>query len=828
MSAPRPLRAAAAAAVLVACAGGSLAGQEREITIRTSVSEEVVIVGATVDYEIVIEGEGRETFEISPPAMPSGLVVTGQSQSSSLDIRLPGGVTRVQHLTLSVLARSAGEYRISGPAVRGGGAVVRGDAVTLTVIDGGGFAGPPGAPGPGADDISVRVILTADTVYVGEPVELTTEVLLSDAARRRLRGAPQYFPPTPAGFLIHDLGGGARRFATASDGRRFEVQRFRRAFVPLEAGTFRLPPARVELDLRQSLFDPEFPQFVESDRPGLVVLPLPSDGQPDGFRGAVGRYAVDAAIDPGTTSTGEAVRLEVIVRGRGYVKPLPPPMIAAGDGLDFVSPVEEADVESLNTGLGGEKRFSWIVVPERPGVFELPEVRYPYFDPEAGRYAVARAAPMRLEVRSVPDGPAVASTTLAAPREEPRPGGPLAWVRSATFVASQAAPLVAMALALLALLGGGRRAVSKGELDGRTEDMLRHWAYSDAQTRNATLRRWLVDRLERPDLIGATADDIAAAVGGMVAAPDQARELEELLRSLDATRYGRRRGVALDGDAGRELIRALHAELPRPVAPIDASDARRRRPRRAAVAALLAGLALLATAALTGAGSAADLEQFGAGLGALRGGEPARAAEALEAYVRANPRDPAGWYNLGLAEAGQDDSGRAIWAWLNGIRRAPSDELARANARALGAQESAIVRARGRVPASRAALTLLATLALYLAAVSVLMAARPGAQGRWRVAAGLVGAVAVSAALAGVVRDRARSLAVPLAASELRYEPTRAGEAAQTLIPGTALLMGERRDGWVRVRLPNPGSDRLAEGWIEEAEVAPIGSHAVP
>ncbi|HSM35180.1 MAG TPA: BatD family protein [Longimicrobiales bacterium] len=818
--------AATCAAVLALLAGAAGAAAQRRVDVEVFFAETTVLVGATVEYVITVEAEGRDRVDISPAAMPAGLVVTGQNQSSSLDVRVPGGVTRVQRLALSVLARSPGVYTVPGPGVRVAGTLVRGGEASITVVGGGGDAGIT-PPESGADDISVRAILERDTVYVGEPVELNTEVLLSDAARRRLRGAPQYFPPTPSGFLIHDLGSGARRFARAGDGRRFEIQRFRRAFVPLEAGTFRLPPARVELDMRRSLFDPSFPDVVESGRPTLVVLDLPASGRPDDFQGAVGRYRVAARLQPGATTAGDGVRLEVTVTGSGYVKPLPAPALRPATGLELLSPMEEADIRTTNQGLEGDKTFSWIVVPERPGTFELPEVRYPYFDPDLRRYAVARSAPLRLEVRGAPADGGTAPATLAALREHPAAGGPSAWVASPWFAVGQGAPLVAV---LFAFFGFGRRLrtrpTSRGEADRGTRGLLQHWTYADAQGRSAALRSWLADRLEMPGLRGAPGEDVVAAVRESGIRETEARALAGLLASLDATRYGRSGDVAMDGDAGRELIKALDRSLPAPALSAERIERARRRFRAAGYATLTLGLACLVWAAVGTA--SAEPVAFGAGVEALRGGDAALAAANFAGHVRDHPEDATGWYNLGLAEADAGRNGRAIWAWLNALRRAPGDDDAAANARALGAQEASIARARGRPPASAPWLAGGAATALYLMALLALGGAARAGRRRARVAVPVAGAFAILLLGASALRERASPLAVPLREVALRYEPVRAGEAAQLLEPGAALVPRERRGSWVRVGVLRRGSDPLAEGWIEAAAMARVGASALP
>jgi hypothetical protein len=392
----------------------------------------------------------------------------------------------------------------------------------------------------------------------------------------------------------------------------------------------------------------------------------------------------------------------------------------------------------------------------------------------------------------------------------------------------QGAPLLAALFAFLAL-GRTRvpRAGSRGDAEGRARELLQHWTYGDAQGRNVELRGWLAERLGLPSLVGAPAEGVVGAVREHGASEEEAEELARLLASLDETRYGRSGGIALDGDAGRSLIESLHRRLPHPAPSAENVERGRKRLRAAGYGTVVLGLACVGWVVLA-PGPAEGSPEFAAGLEALRSGDARLAAANFAGYVRARPEDAAGWYNLGLAEAAAGRTGHAVWAWLNALRRAPGDDDAAGNARALGAQEVAVTRARGRPPASAPWLTTGATVVLYLMALCGLVAAASPAPRRWRIAASAAGAAAIVLLGASQLRERSSRLVVPLEPVALRYEPVRAGEAGQTLEPGAALVPRERRGSWVRVDVVRPGPDPLREGWIEAGAIAPVNASALP
>src|SRR5690606_2900661 len=146
------------------------------------------------------------------------------------------------------------------------------------------------------------------------------------------------------------------------------------------------------------LFAPESHELA-TDSLRLVVLPLPEAGQPASFTGAVGRYSIKARIEPAEVPAGEAAALVVDVAGEGNIKGLPPPSLPELEGVRVFPPTEETEVQQDDARVRGVKRFTWVLIPEKPGRLQLPPVEYGYFDPEIRAYDVARSSLPALAVR---------------------------------------------------------------------------------------------------------------------------------------------------------------------------------------------------------------------------------------------------------------------------------------------------------------------------------------------------------------------------------------------------------------------------------------------
>jgi hypothetical protein len=147
------------------------------------------------------------------------------------------------------------------------------------------------------------------------------------------------------------------------------------------------------------------------------VVPLPVEGQPPHFNGAVGLFAIDTAAKPTSVRVGDPIELTIELYGDGPVDVLPPPLLDANAELtrNFRLPTDALRGEMQNS----RRRFKVTLRALRPDVSQIPALEYPYFDPTAERYVIARSAPLPLQVSASAEVVAPSNTAAGT-----QPGGP--------------------------------------------------------------------------------------------------------------------------------------------------------------------------------------------------------------------------------------------------------------------------------------------------------------------------------------------------------------------------------------------------------------------
>lgn len=185
------------------------------------------------------------------------------------------------------------------------------------------------------------------------------------------------------------------------DGRAYAVHTLALTWLPDTPGELVLDGAELRFAYATLFDDDDFRGRVPRDRveafvraaaARVRVLPLPEEGRPTQFSGAVGEFELHTEAEPREVAVGEVVTLTLEVRGRGNFEHFLPPRIGPFDGLRTISERTESFPDVLRTVCELK------VAAER--VREIPAVEFAYFTPGApGRYEVARTRPIPLRVR---------------------------------------------------------------------------------------------------------------------------------------------------------------------------------------------------------------------------------------------------------------------------------------------------------------------------------------------------------------------------------------------------------------------------------------------
>jgi len=144
--------------------------------------------------------------------------------------------------------------------------------------------------------------------------------------------------------------------------------------------------------------------LLDSDPMELVFRPLPPEGRPPGFSGAVGVYSVDPPqLSADTIHPGEPVQMTVTIRGRGNLGRLVvanPPTLADWQVL----PARRENLPIQVVESRGFISFIYTLVPLRGGLKATPELPFSFFNPEVEKYVVQNvpSAPVTVLPGSMP------------------------------------------------------------------------------------------------------------------------------------------------------------------------------------------------------------------------------------------------------------------------------------------------------------------------------------------------------------------------------------------------------------------------------------------
>lgn len=778
-------------AVLLAAA---LAVPQEPVRVSALLSNNRPIVGEPTMLRITVETRDTIPERIVDPVMPAGIDVVETQDYAETRISYPGGRNNVTERRLIIVARVPGQYTIPSAMVHASGRVWATRALPMTVTGG------DGATINRNVDSRIDVVISPDTVFVGQQVLLEATAAFSRGLRSQQTRPATYTAPSPAGFWIHDVPEPLSVGMQTIDGELYETQTFRRVYFPLSPGTFRMPPARLQFELRRGFLSSAENFELVSDSPVIEVLPIPEADQPSSYRGAVGEYTVRATATPAQISVGEAATLVLEIEGTGNVKALPAPPFPAVPGMEVQPPTEDAETDARNGDVGGIKRFTWVLVPERPGRVTIPPIAYAYFNPDSKSFEVARTNALSLEVSGTAASGA-ASTTLAPLARAPS-RVPHAIVRSPMFLAAQTIPLLILLIALRRRSSSAPSVAAARVERGRSDhfaalrnanaiDGTRFWPQFDAALRSA-----VADATGDPSLSRAPTTAIATALAKHGVAKATTSAILDLLRDAESARFA-------PGEAPRTPPRDCIERAERAIRSIERAHTGRANP-------LVMLAALMAVSLVPSTVAAAQSTPFSEGVSLYEEGDYAGAAAAFALYLEAHSGDANAWYDLGNARWSAGERGRAVHAWVRALRLEPRHDGARRNIEsASGAAALTAMPPRYSLSTTQAAIVFSALWWLGILSCAVL-ALRRRSIAPAAVPALLLSVLAGIATLSGAAM---RDAGVALEDTPLLMAPALKAEEIGAVPAGTVLEVVEQREGWTRVRVAG------TEGWTESVVI---------
>jgi hypothetical protein len=432
--------------------------------VQAELSQDFAGVGQAVRLSISVTG-GRGA-QVPQQLTVEGLEARFIGKSEQMQWQMKGGgvnSTSISTFNYLIVPLRQGEFKIPPIPVKIDGKTIKTPPLTLRVSGAQGVpvlpaipvpqsqsgrqgSSPPSASQPtphsrGAqtDDKKIAfgdLIIPKKTVYVGEVVPVELRFYFDAGYGARLPERPSF---SGEGFTVMPFSKPIEKQQEV-DGRVHNVIIFQTAISAAKTGTLEISPATLESQIQvpgrlPSGFDDFFGGFlgnmmsgdirqmtVKTQSAKLEVKPLPKEGRPEDFSGAVGQFSLEASAAPKQAAAGDPISLNVTVSGRGNFDAMAPPVLTESEGWRTYPPGEKFEASPSDPiGFNGEKRFEYMLVA-REDQSKTPMAQLSFFDPALEKYVTIKSPPMAVTAKGTTDPASLAASTPASePQLTPAP-----------------------------------------------------------------------------------------------------------------------------------------------------------------------------------------------------------------------------------------------------------------------------------------------------------------------------------------------------------------------------------------------------------------------
>ncbi|MGK0184375.1 MAG: hypothetical protein ACI9R3_000141 [Verrucomicrobiales bacterium] len=375
-------------ALLVCCFVLSASAQSG-VTVRANLSPAMVTVGQEGTYKIIVNGVGKvDTFPRKIDV--DGLEVIFKLSGLSFFIEKGRSVQRTS-LTYSVSAQREGKFKIPAQAVGVGRSSYQTNEVTLLVR--------PGLPDKEREKPTLKIEIPQSEIFVGEVIPIALVVEVPAGSQFRPMEHPKF---NPEGFAV-------KRFEVPVPGGQRDgwgEYRYESSLSAISAGKRTLAPAELAFSVSSPPQRTGRTPFLrgwknasyrlKTEPIEITVKPLPTEGMPADFQGAVGKFTMNVTASPTELQVNAPMVIDARIVGMGNFDRLTAPELTDLDGWKLQRPREY--LENRSNGLQrGTTAFSQVVQPLRL-MEALPPLQFSYFDPESASYTTLRSDPIALTI----------------------------------------------------------------------------------------------------------------------------------------------------------------------------------------------------------------------------------------------------------------------------------------------------------------------------------------------------------------------------------------------------------------------------------------------
>ncbi|MGB1393134.1 MAG: BatD family protein [Flavobacteriaceae bacterium] len=395
---------------------GLLSAQEVSFDAKVSKKQLGINERLRVDFTMNTDGDNFE-----PPSFENFTVVGGPSQSIN-NSWINGVRSFSKSYSYFLAPKKRGEFTIGQATIEIDGKTYKTLPVKITVTAAIDKPKDPNDPNYIASEkIHLVAEISNGNPYLNEAITVVYKLYV--AQNTGVRNWREIDSPRYNDFWSQNIdvkGIDIKQGTYNGEDYRYVVLR-KTVLYPQKTGKLTIEPLSLDITVevpsnRRDVFGRSFMSTVNrtvaSRNRVINVKPLPENGKPESFSGAVGSFDFKVTTNKESLKATEALELKVSVSGKGNLKLFRLPKPTLPSALEVYEPEHSEKVNTRTSGMQGTISDSYTVVPNFQGSYPIPKVSFSYFDLKTKQYKTLTSERLIIEVN---EGPQSAGSTNNTP-----------------------------------------------------------------------------------------------------------------------------------------------------------------------------------------------------------------------------------------------------------------------------------------------------------------------------------------------------------------------------------------------------------------------------
>lgn len=362
-----------------------------QVNFRATLSKNSLGINERVRIDFIIDKDGDN---FTPPAFENFRVV-GPSQSIK-NSWVNGKRSYSKTYTYFLSPMKKGNFKIGQASIKVGDEIYKTMVLNLVVTSAVDKPLNPNDPSYIADkNIHLVAEVSKTNPYLNEPISIVYKLYISpDTGVNNWRelDAPRYADFWSKNINIKNLT--VENGTYKGEPYRYLIMR-KTVLYPQKTGELSIEPLVYDIavqvptnrrDIFGQVLSNTVNKTVSAGKVKINVKPLPNQGRPDNFSGAVGNFDLLVNTTKKELLISEAFQLNIEIKGKGNFNLFNFPSINLPATLEVYEPERIEKLKTNFQGINGSLKDQYTVVPSSPGKYAIPKISFTYFDPKSNSY----------------------------------------------------------------------------------------------------------------------------------------------------------------------------------------------------------------------------------------------------------------------------------------------------------------------------------------------------------------------------------------------------------------------------------------------------------